>query len=215
MKITNLEKIKLENNVRFAYKTKLNVFRLNNIFPHEETIENSNITYDIVRSSSLVLGVEFISEDNIVEIEDKFFILDGHHRFNFINENKIDEDIGVVLIDIKKVSINSYNCELMVDKDEFSNKIYKDHKFKNNPRFSSNPFISINKEKYFSEKILNLKDLYAYKKLLMQKKIINPSPNNVKNHSDIIQFSPLSYHDFEKDYLFPYKSTWITPRFDS
>ena len=215
MKITNLEKIELDNNVRFAYKTKLNVFRLNNIFPHEETIENSNITYDIVRSSSLVLGVEFISEDNIVEIEDKLFILDGHHRFNFINENKIDEDIGVVLIDIKKVSINSYNCELMVDKDEFSNKIYKDHKFKNNPRFSSTPFISINKEKYFSEKILNLKDLYAYKKLLMQKKIINPSPNNVKNHSDIIHFSPLSYHDFEKDYLFPYKSTWITPRFDS
>ena len=215
MKITNLERIELENKASFAYKTKLNVFKLNNIFPHEETIDNSNITYDIVRNSRLVLGVEFISEDDIVEIEDKLFILDGHHRFKFINENKIDEDIGVVLIDIKKVSISSYNCQLMVDKDEFSKKIYKDHKFKNNPQFSSNPFISINKEKYFSEKILNLKDLYSYKKLLMQKKIINPSPNNVKNHFDIIQFSPLSYHDFEKGYLFPYKTTWITPRFDS
>jgi len=215
VKINNLEKISIENVAYFAYETQLNVFKLNNIFPHEETIDNNNITYDIVRNSRLVLGVEFIFEDDIVEVEDKLFILDGHHRFNFINENKIDEDIGVVLIDIKKVSINSYNCELMVNKDKFFNIIYKDYNFNNNPKFSSNPFISINKEKYFSEKILNLKDLYSYKKLLMQKKIINPSPNNIKHHSDIVQFSPLSYQDFEKGYLFPHKSTWITPRFNS
>ena len=215
MIIRNVEKIEFENNALEAYKTKLNVFRLNNIYPHEETNENSNITYDVVKNSNLVLGVDFILDDNKVEIKDELFILDGHHRFNFIKDNKIDEDIDVVLIDIRKVSITSYNCQLMVDKDEFTNKIYEDHKFA--PKKLQEEltfFISLNRQKYFSKNILNLRDLYKYKKILMQEKMIIPTPNNLKNNSQIIQFTPLSYQDFKKDFVFPYKSTWISPRFD-
>jgi hypothetical protein len=215
MIIRNVEKIEFENNALEAYKTKLNVFRLNNIYPHEETNENSNITYDVVKNSNLVLGVDFILDDNKVEIKDELFILDGHHRFNFIKDNKIDEDIDVVLIDIRKVSINSYNCQLMVDKEEFTNKIYEDHKFA--PKKLQEEltfFISLNRQKYFSKNILNLRDLYKYKKILMQEKMIIPTPNNLKDNSQIIQFTPLSYQDFKKDFVFPYKSTWISPRFD-
>ena len=216
MIIRNVEKIEFENNALEAYKTKLNVFRLDNIYPHEETNENSNITYDIVKNSNLVLGVDFILDDNKVVIKDKLFILDGHHRFNFIKDNKIDEDIDVVLIDIRKVSINSYNCQLMVDKEEFTNKIYEDHKFAPNRLQEELTFyISLNRQKYFSKKILNIRDLYNYKKILMQQKMIIPTPNNLKNNSQIIQFTPLSYQDFKKDFVFPYKSTWILPRFDS
>jgi len=216
MIIKNVEKIEFENNALEAYKTKLNVFRLDNIYPHEETNENSNITYDIVKNSNLVLGVDFILDDNKVVIKDKLFILDGHHRFNFIKDNKIDEDIDVVLIDIRKVSINSYNCQLMVDKEEFTNKIYEDHKFAPNRLQEELTFyISLNRQKYFSKKILNIRDLYNYKKILMQQKMIIPTPNNLKNNSQIIQFTPLSYQDFKKDFVFPYKSTWILPRFDS
>ena len=215
MIIRNVEKIEFENNALEAYKTKLNVFRLNNIYPHEETNENSNITYDVVKNSNLVLGVDFILDDNKVEIKDELFILDGHHRFNFIKDNKIDEDIDVVLIDIRKVSITSYNCQLMVDKDEFTNKIYEDHKFAPNKlQEELTFFISLNRQKYFSKNILNLRDLYKYKKILMQEKMIIPTPNNLKNNSQIIQFTPLSYQDFKKDFVFPYKSTWISPRFD-
>lgn len=215
MIIRNVEKIEFENNALEAYKTKLNVFRLNNIYPHEETNENSNITYDIVKNSNLVLGVDFILDDNKVEIKDELFILDGHHRFNFIKDNKIDEDIDVVLIDIRKVSITSYNCQLMVDKDEFTNKIYEDHKFAPNKlQEELTFFISLNRQKYFSKNILNLRDLYKYKKILMQEKMIIPTPNNLKDNSQIIQFTPLSYQDFKKDFVFPYKSTWISPRFD-
>ncbi|MDC0076928.1 hypothetical protein OAJ33_01645 [Acidimicrobiaceae bacterium] len=215
MIIRNVEKIEFENNALEAYKTKLNVFRLNNIYPHEETNENSNITYDIVKNSNLVLGVDFILDDNKVEIKDELFILDGHHRFNFIKDNKIDEDMDVVLIDIRKVSITSYNCQLMVDKDEFTNKIYEDHKFAPNKlQEELTFFISLNRQKYFSKNILNLRDLYKYKKILMQQKMIIPTPNNLKNNSQIIQFTPLSYQDFKKDFVFPYKSTWISPRFD-
>ena len=215
MIIRNVEKIEFENNALEAYKTKLNVFRLNNIYPHEETNENSNITYDVVKNSNLVLGVDFILDDNKVEIKDELFILDGHHRFNFIKDNEIDEDIDVVLIDIRKVSITSYNCQLMVDKDEFTNKIYEDHKFA--PKKLQEEltfFISLNRQKYFSKNILNLRDLYEYKKILMQEKMIIPTPNNLKDNSQIIQFTPLSYQDFKKDFVFPYKSTWIMPRFD-
>ena len=215
MRISNLEKIDLKDNSLVAYKTKLNIFRLNNIYPHEETSENSNITYDIVKNSNLVLGVEFILDDNKVEIKDKLFILDGHHRFNFINDNKIDEEIDVVLIDIRKVSIYSHNCLLMVGKEEFTNKIYEDYKFVPNVlQEDVSFFISLNKQKYFSKNILNLRDLYDYKKILMQQKIITPIPNDLKNNSEIVHFTPLSYQDFKKDFVFPYKSTWIMPRFD-
>ena len=215
MRISNLEKIDLKDNSLVAYKTKLNIFRLNNIYPHEETSENSNITYDIVKNSNLVLGVEFILDDNKVEIKDKLFILDGHHRFNFINDNKIDEEIDVVLIDIPKVSINSYNCQLMVGKEEFTNKIYEDYKFVPNVlQEDVSFFISLNKQKYFSKNILNLRDLYEYKKILMQQKIITPIPNDLKDNLEIVHFTPLSYQDFKKDFVFPYKSTWIMPRFD-
>ena len=216
MIIRNLKKIKLENNSVVAYKTKLNVFRLNNIYPHEETIENKNITYNIVKNSHLVLGVEFILEDINVEIKNKLFILDGHHRFNFIKDNKIDEDINVILIDIKKVSINSYNCQLEIDKKDFINKIYEDYKFiPKVPIPKTRLFISVNKKKYFSNSISNLRDLYEYKKILMQQNIIMPAPNSLKSGSDVIQFTPPIYQDFEEDYTFPYKSTWIMPRFDS
>ena len=215
MIIRNVEKIEFENNALEAYKTKLNVFRLDNIYPHEETNENSNITYDIVKNSNLVLGVDFILDNNKVVIKDELFILDGHHRFNFIKDNKIDEDIDVVLIDVRKVSINSYNCQLMVDKEDFTNKIYEDHKFEPNIlQEGLTFFISLNRQKYFSKKILNIRDLYNYKKILMQQKMIIPTPNNLKNNSQIIQFTPLSYQDFKKDFVFPYKSTWILPRFD-
>ena len=103
----------------------------------------------------------------------------------------------------------------MVGKEEFTNKIYEDHKFVQNVvQEKAGFFISLNKQKYFSKNILNLRDLYNYKKILMQKKIIVPTPNDLKNNLEIVQFAPLSYQDFKEDFVFPYKSTWITPRFD-
>jgi len=44
--------------------------------------------------------------------------------------------------------------------------------------------------------------------------MISPIPNNHKNSNIIVKFAPLSFKDFSKNYVFPYKSTWITPRFD-
>ena len=75
--------------------------------------------------------------------------------------------------------------------------------------------IQINSNKYYSDKLKDIRELYSYKKELMKTKFISPIPNNQTTPKGILRFSPLSIKDFSKDYIFPYKSTWITPRFDN
>ena len=45
--------------------------------------------------------------------------------------------------------------------------------------------------------------------------IITPIANNQDTQKTIINFTALKSFDFSVSNIFPYKSTWITPRFDS
>ena len=57
--------------------------------------------------------------------------------------------------------------------------------------------------------------LYQYKKELMSEGIITPIANNLDTQKIIINFTALKSFDFSDTIIFPFKSTWITPRFDS
>ena len=214
------ENIKFLDRQITVYKTKLNLLNLNNIYPHEETLKNNSINLDILQNSQIVLGLHFPFEGTSLEALDSLFILDGHHRYEFIKSNNIDEEFNVILVNIKEVVIFPYNCELLVGKKEFTNMIYDDYDFINYKELRTlrsslpNQFIKIGEDKFLSKNIKGIKDLYRYKKLLIENNTISPIPNNLKSNQEIIKFSPLSYKDFEKNYLFPYKSTWIMPRFD-
>ena len=35
-----------------------------------------------------------------------------------------------------------------------------------------------------------------------------------KSNKPIVNFTPITSKDFSSNFVFPYKSTWITPRFD-
>ena len=110
MKVSSFQKLKLSSSDLDAYLTKINIFENKKfIFPHEETSEDSQITKDIIKNSVIVLGVTFLSVDTEIIIEDNIFILDGHHRFKFIVENKIDEIFEVVLIDFHNMLSLSYS----------------------------------------------------------------------------------------------------------
>ena len=50
---------------------------------------------------------------------------------------------------------------------------------------------------------------------LMSEGIITPIANNKDTQKTIINFTALKSFDFSDSIIFPYKSTWITPRFDS
>ena len=213
MKIKNYSKLTLSNPELNAYMTKFNILQNKDIiFPHEETINENHITNEIIKNSVIVFGVTFELHEDAVSFKDEIFILDGHHRVKYIKDNLIDELFEVVFIDIHSVNIESYNSELRSDKDIFLKKIMDDKDFSKTNLGSF--FIEINNIKYFSKKIKNIYELYSYKKELLDDGVISPIKNNENTDKPIVNFTAISSENFNKDIIFPYKSTWITPRFD-
>ena len=213
MKIKNYSKLTLSNPELNAYMTKFNILQNKDIiFPHEETINENHITNEIIKNSVIVFGVTFELHEDVVSFKDEIFILDGHHRVKYIKDNLIDELFEVVFIDIHSVNIESYNSELRSDQDIFIKKIMEDKDFSKTNLGSF--FIEINNIKYFSKKIKNIYELYSYKKELLEDGVISPIKNNENTDKPIVNFTAISSENFNKDIIFPYKSTWITPRFD-
>ncbi len=213
MKIKNYSKLILNEHLLNAYSAEINILQNKDIiFPHEETHEMNYIDYEIIKNSVIVLGVEFDSSDKDLIVKDQLFILDGHHRFEYIVDNSINESLDVVLVELFGVKIESYNSKLLIEEELFSEKIKSEKNFlqKNNSEF----YISINNVKYFSDNISDIKELYSYKKRLLKDLVISPIKNNENTNETIINFTPISARDFGRDMVFPYKSTWITPRFD-
>ena len=213
MKIKNYSKLTLSNPELNAYMTKFNILQNKDIiFPHEETINENHITNEIIKNSVIVFGVTFELHEDVVSFKDEIFILDGHHRVKYIKDNLIDELFEVVFIDIHSVNIESYNSELRSDQDIFIKKIMDDKDFSKTNLGSF--FIEINNIKYFSKKIKNIYELYSYKKELLDNGVISPIKNNENTDKPIVNFTAISSENFNKDIIFPFKSTWITPRFD-
>ena len=213
MKIKNYSKLTLSNPELNAYMTKFNILQNKDIiFPHEETINENHITNEIIKNSVIVFGVTFELHEDAVSFKDEIFILDGHHRVKYIKDNLIDELFEVVFIDIHSVNIESYNSELRSDQDIFIKKIMDDKDFSKTNLGSF--FIEINNIKYFSKKIKNIYELYSYKKELLDDGVISPIKNNENTDKPIVNFTAISSENFNKDIIFPFKSTWITPRFD-
>ena len=130
MEINNFTKLNLSYPDVTAFTTKLNILKNSEIiFPHEETIEDNRITNSIIKNSVIVLGVIFeCFHDNLI-IKDEIFILDGHHRFQYIKSNSIDDLFEVVLVSMHDIKIESYNSELLIDGDIFVNKIMSEKDF--------------------------------------------------------------------------------------
>jgi hypothetical protein len=198
-----------------AFSTSLNLLNLKNIiYPHEETSDQNQITTRVLNATPIVLGVFFENIEEELSLKDEMYILDGHHRFQYIIENSINQDLDTILININQVNIDCYTSELIVEKNIFLTKIIQEFGF-SNEKLQSNMFIQIDSTKYYSDKLMDIRDLYSYKKELMKANFISPIPNNVTTSKSVVRFSALSIKDFSKAYIFPYKSTWITPRFDN
>lgn len=213
MEIDNFTKLNLSDPDVTAFTTKLNILKNSEIiFPHEETIDDNRITGPIIKNSVIVLGVNFESFDKNLVIKDQIFILDGHHRYQYIKNNSIDDLFEVVLVSMSDIKIESYNSELLIDDDIFVNIIMSEKGF--SLEENSKYFISLNNKKYFSAEISDINELYYYKKQLLKESIISPIKNNEKTDKSLVKFTPITQKNFCKNHIFPYKSTWIMPRFD-
>jgi hypothetical protein len=74
--------------------------------------------------------------------------------------------------------------------------------------------LKVDNDVYSSDEIFDIYDLYNFKRECFENGLISPFPNDSKkNNENILSFTPIKLEEFYKEnYLFPPKSTWITPR---
>jgi len=219
MIFNNFEKYKFNGTEVVGVKTTINLSKDNDIeiVLHEETQDKFEQVRDIETVKGfppLVFSVD-IDRDVISNLDvqnqiEKLILLDGHHRFEHLSLYSYDYPIPVVLVSNQDVKIQSYNSKINVTKEKFIDFLLEN----NFEPSSSKYFINIQDNNYSSKKISSIYELYDFKRKLINSNIINSIRNDDSGDEDIIvNFTPIKLSEFYREnYLFPPKSTWISPR---
>ena len=218
MKITNFSTYEFKEynvmgikaEINFSNKNKLKIILHEEL---EEPIQDQDISL-INEFEPLLFSVDIevanMLDSNEVDI-DFLTLLDGHHRFDFISRKNIDAPIKVIIVSSADVNVDSYLSKINIEKSEFIN-LLKNENFTNSS--NSNFYLKIDNDIYSSNDIMNIYDLYNFKRECIQNGLISPLANDNKLiNENIVSFTPIKLNEFYKEnYLFPPKSTWITPR---
>ena len=219
MIFNNFEKYKFNGTEVVGVKTTINLSKDNDIeiVLHEETQDKFAQVRDIETVKGfppLVFSVD-IDRDVISNLDvqnqiEKLILLDGHHRFEHLSLYSYDYPIPVVIVSNQDVKIQSYNSKINVTKEKFIEFLLEN----NFEPSSSKYFINIQDNNYSSKKISSIYELYDFKRKLINSNIINSIRNDDSGDEDIIvNFTPIKLSEFYREnYLFPPKSTWISPR---
>ena len=219
MIFNNFEKYKFNGTEVVGVKTTINLSKDNDIeiVLHEETQDKFEQVRDIETVKGfppLVFSVD-IDRDVISNLDvqnqiEKLILLDGHHRFEHLSLYSYDYPIPVVLVSNQDVKIQSYNSKINLTKEKFIEFLLEN----NFEPSSSKYFINIQDNNYSSKKISSIYELYDFKRKLINSNIINSIRNDDSGDEDIIvNFTPIKLSEFYREnYLFPPKSTWISPR---
>ncbi len=220
MRINNFEKFTFNNSEIRGIKLLVNFSLKNNveIILHEETQDKYQQlkSIDVVKSfPPLLFSVDIDSADinslNIPKEVNTLTLLDGHHRLEHLSLYKYDHPVPVVLIANQDVSVESYNSEINTDEDEFVDTLLQNNY---NNLISSEYCITFQNTTYVNEDVKSIYELYDFKRKLIKQEIITPVQNDsVDASTNIVDFTPIKLEEFYKEkYLFPPKSTWISPR---
>ena len=217
MKLTKLEKYIFAKFPVTGYKISLKNFdeNIDKIYLHEETLKevNFNEEIDITSLDPIIATVSpnFLVNEESKELDiNNFYLLDGHHRVEYAKSKNLIQLLNCVLVNYDDVIIKPYDYETNLDLSEFIS-ILNDNNFTESQEGSFN--IKISNKIFVNKNIVSYKQLYGFKRLLQNKKIINPVLNNQYTSNLIVQFEALEKKELLlMDYLLPPKSTWIEPR---
>lgn len=217
MKLTKLEKYIFAKFPVTGYKISLKNFdeNIDKIYLHEETLKevNFNEEIDITSLDPIIATVSpnFLVNEESKELDiNNFYLLDGHHRVEYAKSKNLIQLLNCVLVNYDDVIIKPYDYETNLDLSEFIS-ILNDNNFTESQEGSFN--IKISNKIFVNKNIVSYKQLYEFKRLLQNKKIINPVLNNQYTSKLIVQFEALEKKELlSMDYLLPPKSTWIEPR---
>jgi len=217
LKLTKLEKYIFAKFPVTGYKISLKNFdeNIDKIYLHEETLKevNFNEEIDITSLDPIIATVSpnFLVNEDSKELDiNNFYLLDGHHRVEYAKSKNLIQLLNCVLVNYDDVIIKPYDYETNLDLSEFIS-ILNDNNFTESQEGSFN--IKISNKIFVNKNIVSYKQLYEFKRLLQNKKIINPVLNNQYTSNLIVQFEALEKKELlSMDYLLPPKSTWIEPR---
>lgn len=217
MKLTKLEKYIFAKFPVTGYKISLKNFdeNIDKIYLHEETLKEVNFNEEIEIASLdpiiATVSPNFLVNEDSKELDiNNFYLLDGHHRVEYAKSKNLIPLLNCVLVNYDDVIIKPYDYETNLDLSEFIS-ILNDNNFTESQEGSFN--IKISNKIFVNKNIVSYKQLYEFKRLLQNKKIINPVLNNQYTNNLIVQFEALEKKELlSMDYLLPPKSTWIEPR---
>tara|TARA_Y100001963_G_scaffold147786_1_gene224582 strand:+ start:51 stop:710 length:660 start_codon:yes stop_codon:yes gene_type:complete len=218
MRIDNYKKYKFKDYPVLGILTQLDFTDTSNIkiIPHEE-IENQIEGNDLNLVNSfepLLFCTDFpdlnFTDNQGIDI-DYLTLLDGHHRYDFIKRNNINTLLEAVIVSKEDVKVSSHLSKLKVSEEEFYN-FLNDNNFKINN--DSKLYLNLDDIKYSSDDVTDIYKLYDFKRKCFENGLITSFPNDINNNEkSLVTFSPINLDEFYEDgYLFPPKSTWITPR---
>ena len=218
MKITQFSRHEFKEYKLTGIKAEINFSKKNNlkIILHEElaTPIKDQDTKLINEFEPLLFSVDIetlqLLESKELDI-DLLTLLDGHHRFDFISRNNIDSPIKVIIVSSKDVNVDSYLSVINIERADFIN-ILESKNFTTNS--DSVFYLKIDNDIYSSNEISTIYELYDFKRECFKNGLISPLANDIQSKKqNVLSFTPIKLNEFYKEnYLFPPKSTWITPR---
>jgi len=218
MKVNKISTYEFKEYNAIGIQSEINFSKKNNlkVILHEELgdpIKDQDIKL-IDEFEPLLFSVDIDSKELLEneELNIEFLtLLDGHHRYDFISRNNIDSSIKVIIVSSSTVNIDSHLSEIKIEKSQFIEFIESQNFITNS---NSKHYLKIGDDIYTSNKIIDIYDLYDFKRLCFQNGFISPLANDKElTNKNILSFTPIKLNQFYKEnYLFPPKSTWITPR---
>ena len=217
MKFTEITPYIFPTGNEIGFLTNMNTYDEKSDFVklHEETILENEISLDaqVVDFEPIVMALDpnvVIDRSSESINSNRFFLLDGHHRWKFAKNKNFINKLKCILVNFSDVKIKSYAFSINVTEDNFYNILnqYGFTKSKNQKLC-----LYFDDEEFSNLSFQNINELYEFKKTLQDKKIIIPILKESKLTKKSVTFTPINPSDLiTLDGLLPPKSTWITPR---
>ena len=217
MKFTEISPYSFPSGDEIGFLSNMSTYDENSDFVklHEETILENEISFDaeVVNFDPIVMALDpnVVIDSSSKSIDsNKFFLLDGHHRWKFAKNKNYINKLKCILVNFSDVKIKSYAFSLNVTKDHFYNILDQSGFTKSK---NQKLCLYFDDEEFSNIRHQNINELYEFKKTLQYKKIINPILNESEQSNKSVTFTPINPSDLiTLDGLLPPKSTWITPR---
>jgi len=217
MKFSEITPYIFPNGNEIGFLTNMNTYDEKSDFVklHEETILENEISLDaqVDDFEPIVMALDpnvVIDRSSESINSNRFFLLDGHHRWKFAKNKNFINKLKCILVNFSDVKIKSYAFSINVTEDNFYNILnqYGFTKSKNQKLC-----LYFDDEEFSNLSFQNINELYEFKKTLQDKKIIIPILKESKLTKKSVTFTPINPSDLiTLDGLLPPKSTWITPR---